>query len=293
MKILVTGAYGQIGSDLVKQGALKGFTIDATNRQQLDISNLEQVNSYIEQSHPDLVINSAAYTAVDKAEQDKERAYLVNSQGAGNLAKVCSHYNIPIFHISTDYVFNGKQKQPYVESQLPSPASVYGASKFEGDEKVKLWEKHIILRVAWVFGEHGNNFVKTMLRMGKERSELNIVDDQIGGPTWSDNIAGVLLTLAQRYKAQNNLNWGTYHYTGTPNVSWYQFAQALFVQAEKNALLTTPPKLTAITSKQYPTAANRPKNSTLDCQKLYQNFGINQPDWHNGLQQVMETWKTL
>jgi dTDP-4-dehydrorhamnose reductase len=292
MKILVTGADGQVGSDLVTQGISKGFTIDATNRQQLDITDQEQVNSYIEENRPDLVINAAAYTAVDKAEQDKERAYLVNSQGAGNLAEACSQYDIPIFHISTDYVFNGKQKQSYIESQSPSPASVYGASKLEGEEKVKLWDKHIILRVAWVFGEHGNNFVKTMIRLAKERYELNIVNDQIGGPTWSGDIANVLLTLARIYQEKRAIDWGTYHYTGTPNVSWFQFAEAIFVQAEESKLLMGAPMLTPITTEEYPTPVTRPENSTLDCHKLYHNFGISQPDWHVGLLQVINAWKT-
>ena len=196
MKLLITGAQGQVGSELVTLGRRAGFNIHASNRIELDITNEVSVAASFKKIQPDIVINAAAYTAVDLAEQEQDQAYAINAKALENLLQHCRQNHTPLFHISTDYVFDGEKEQAYVETDQPKPVGVYGASKLAGERIVQQYEQHIILRVAWVFGAEGNNFVKSMLRLGKERENLGIVNDQHGGPTWSNDIASVLLDLA-------------------------------------------------------------------------------------------------
>lgn len=287
--MLVTGAQGQVGKELTHIADDKGYNIIAASRAELDITQEENVGNYISKLQPDIVINAAAYTAVDKAEDEQKVAFAINRDGAKNLALACKKQNIPLLHISTDYVFDGSKSEPYGESDTVSPLGVYGESKWQGEEAIrKILHEHIILRVAWVFGAQGNNFVKTMLRLGKERDELNIVNDQFGGPSPAKNIAQTLITLVEQYQQQNNtLVWGTYHYCGSPKTSWYDFAKEIFDQGFGMGLLNKHVKVKPITTAEYPTIAKRPANSMLNCEKLATTYGIEMPDWKEALRKVL------
>ena len=288
MRILVSGATGQVGAALVKQGVQQGFDMFGMSSSELDITNLQNVDSVFAQVKPNLVINASAYTAVDKAESDSERAYAVNEIGPKLLAKACLKAGIPLFHISTDYVFDGSSNGAYSENDITNPQSAYGRSKLLGELAVnENLAQHIILRTAWVFSETGSNFVKTMLRLGAEREHLSIVADQIGGPTSADSIANALLSIAASVSDKQDIKWGTYHFSGQPYCSWYEFAKEIFQQAESLRLISKAPKLTSIPSSDYPTPAPRPLNSKLDCSKIYDEFGILLDDWKQSLKNVL------
>ncbi len=292
MKILVTGAEGQVGTELIIRGKKLGLTMISADLSELDITQQDAVLEYTQTQSPDIIINAAAHTAVDKAENEVELSFLVNRDGPFNLAEACAAMDIPLLHISTDYVFDGVNNTPYQEDDIPNPTGVYGTSKLEGEHAVVgQIEKHIILRVAWVFSESGHNFVRTMLRLGAERDELSVVADQQGAPTWAGDIADTLLVIATQYSKQGDLPWGIYHYIGTPATTWHGFAKTIFEQAQELKMLDKVPVVHAITTEQYPTPAERPKNSVLDCQKIKQEFGINQPDWRVGLRSVLTRWK--
>lgn len=285
MKILVTGANGQVGRSLKLALTKQAIEHLALFREQLDISDNQAVVEAISNYQPDIVINAAAYTAVDKAETEPQRAFQVNRDGPENLARACSSTGAAIFHLSTDYVFAGNGTQAYSEENLTAPQSVYGQSKLEGELAVaKANPNHIILRTAWVFGEHGNNFVKTMLRLGRDREQLNIVADQVGGPTYAGDIVNTLLTIAQIYATTGKLAWGTYHFSGLPHCSWYDFAREIFEQADQQGLyLKASPLLSPIATADYPTPAKRPANSSLDCDKIQRAFGIRPSNWRRAL----------
>ena len=294
MKILVTGAKGQVGSELILRGNSSGHQMIAASHAELDITQQQAVSDYVVRHTPDLVINGAAYTAVDKAEEEHLLAHAINADGAAYLAQACVNQKIPLLHISTDYVFDGNKETAYLEDDPPNPQGVYGASKLAGEQAVvKVLNQHLILRVAWVFGEFGNNFVRTMLRLGKEHPELRVVADQFGGPTWAGDIADVLLSISERYGRGDVIPWGTYHYIGEPRVSWCEFAREIFSQAVFLEILERAPKVMPITSAEYPTPAKRPGNSVLDCTKLKQNLEICQPDWRIGLKHTLKKWKKL
>ena len=289
MKVLVTGANGQVGSEIVQQGENVGLQILATGRDVLDITHRNEVDSFIRASKPDIVINAAAYTAVDKAESEPELAYAINCDGTAFLAKACADSNIPLFHISTDYVFDGRKQGAYRETDPTNPQNIYGKSKLEGEQAIKsVLRQHLVLRVSWVFGTHGNNFVKTMLRLGNERDVLKVVADQHGGPTWAGAIAATLLELAKRWGAGETIPWGTYHYSGQPVTNWKCFAETIFERAEELGIIDKRPAVDAITTSEFPTPAPRPLNSVLDCQKITRELDIFQPDWHKGLDCVLK-----
>ncbi|MEH6814615.1 MAG: dTDP-4-dehydrorhamnose reductase [Motiliproteus sp.] len=286
MKILLTGANGQVGRCV--QDRAKNCELFAFTREQLDITDCEQLDDVFAEVVPDVVINAAAYTAVDKAEEEVDLAYAINATGPANLAKICQRQNIPLLHISTDYVFDGTENTPYVPEAETSPLGVYGASKLAGEDAVRAIEKHIVVRTAWVFSEYGNNFVKTMLRLGKERDQLSVVEDQIGCPTYAGHIAEILLALANKVVNPGFKGWGTYHFCGDEVVSWYQFAQAIFSQASAQGLLPKVPAITAIPSTEYPTPAARPGYSVLDNQSLLAVLETAvERDWHKGLSSVL------
>lgn len=288
MKILITGAQGQVGSELVIMAGEAAYTVVAASRSVLDITQAEKVITCFQQVKPDIVINAAAYTAVDKAENEQDIAYAINRDGAKNLAVACSLHNIPLLHISTDYVFDGTNAEPYSENDTTSPLGVYGQSKWQGEQAIRDNMAHyIILRVAWVFGTHGNNFVKTMLRLGKERDTLGIVADQFGGPTPASAIAKTLITLANLYRKNNTLEWGTYHYCGAPQTTWYDFAINIFQQAKDSGLFEKELQLNPITTEQYPTPARRPQNSMLDCSKIKTTYNVEMPDWRLALKDML------
>ena len=288
MKVLITGAQGQVGKELTQIANEKGFDVVAASRADLDITQAQSVENYITQCQPDIVINAAAFTAVDKAESEQDLAFAINRDGAKNIAGACKKQNIPLLHISTDYVFDGTKSESYSEDDTVSPLGVYGESKWQGEEAIRQGlSNYIILRVAWVFGAQGNNFVKTMLRLGHDRDELNVVADQFGGPSPAKNIAQTLIDLVEQYQKNNNLAWGTYHYCGNQKTTWYDFAKEIFKQAFELKLLNKEVKVNPITTAEYPTAAKRPENSMLNCSKLRSTFGIEMPEWKKALKQVL------
>ena len=289
MRILVCGASGQVGLELMGQAAAYGLEVLGMTREQLDITDSRRVADLVGQYKPGLIINAAAYTHVDNAEKQTEQAYAVNREGVANLAAVARQADIPLLHISTDYVFSGDAEKPYRETDPVAPSGVYGASKLAGEVAIQaVLERHVIVRTSWVYGVHGHNFVKTMLRLGQQRDALSVVADQIGCPTQAGSLARVLLQLAQRYAQEGSLAWGLYHYSGQPPCSWFDFAEEIFRQAAIKGLLTKTPQVTAITTAQYPTPARRPAWSVLDCGKFEQAFGIAPHDWHDDLGSVLD-----
>jgi dTDP-4-dehydrorhamnose reductase len=224
---------------------------------------------------------------VDKAEEEVDLSYAINRDGPLYLAEAAKLVDATILHISTDYVFPGNKIGEYVESDETGPLGVYGKSKLAGEIALaEANDKHIILRTAWVFGEYGNNFVKTMLRLGKDRDALNIVGDQYGGPTYAGDIASALVEMTEQvFEQTDSSKYGIYHFSGTPHVSWFEFAQAIFTKAE-NASLLTAPALSSITTDMYPTPASRPENSKMNCVKIKQAFGIEPSDWQTALTNI-------
>jgi dTDP-4-dehydrorhamnose reductase len=288
MRVLVTGAQGQVGYELL-QRAPDGFTVFGYGSQDLDISKAEQVRTVFEAVKPELVINAAAYTAVDKAETDFERAYAVNSDGVGLLAAAAEKLSIPLLHISTDYVFSGDGEKPYTTDDITKPTGVYGLSKLAGEAQLlEQCSRHLVLRTSWVFGAHGNNFVKTMLRLGGDRDILSVVADQHGGPTSAGSIADTLWALASIFQREGRLGWGVYHYSGVPACSWHDFASEIFTQAVSLGLLEKSPEVKAITTADYPTPAKRPAWSVLDCERLVDVHGLLPKSWAQELRAVLQ-----
>lgn len=287
-KILITGAYGQVGHCLTQQAQTNGWAVLAIDRDKLDITDLQAVLALVNEYQPDVIINAAAHTAVDKAETEVDLSYAINRDGPKYLAEAAASVGAAILHISTDYVFAGDKEGIYAEADVVSPQGVYGASKLAGEVAVTVANsKHIILRTAWVFGEHGNNFVKTMLRLGSQRDQLGIVADQFGGPTYAGDIAAALLVIADKaVVAPETLTWGVYHFAGEPHVNWHQFSQAIFDKAVEAQLLAKAPQLNALTTADYPTPAKRPANSRLDCSKITHEFGIQPSNWLKALENI-------
>jgi len=276
-RILVTGVNGQVGGAIMALKDDYPFVLIPISRAEWNMAKEpEKVAELIEQHQPDIVINPAAYTNVDGAEGNKETAFSVNAAAVCELAKACQQANIPLLHVSTDYVFDGTKETPYTEDDPINPINVYGKSKAEGERRVReVLNAHIILRTSWVFSSAGKNFVTTMRRLGKERDELKIVDDQRGGPTSADCIANVLMDIASQYLQGKAISWGTYHYAGSPIISWYEFAKAIFeTEAEVHR-----PKITPCASTEYPTKAPRPKNSALSTARIKRKMGVLECDW--------------
>lgn len=294
MKLLVTGCNGQVGWEVVRRAAQAGHEVQALGHAELDIADERAVAGMFERFEKnavEAVINAAAYTAVDRAEQEPEKAFAVNRDGPAHLAAACRRLGIPLLHISTDYVFDGARPDPYREDDPATPLGAYGRSKWKGEQAVRqCLPEHLILRVSWVFGVHGHNFVKTMLRLARERDELRVVADQRGCPTFAGHVAEVLLILAERIpsslKGQEGF-WGTYHYADTPVTTWHGFAETIVERAR----LSIPLKargVVPITTAQYPTPAARPANSVLDCGRIRETFGIEPRPWPEGLDAVLK-----
>lgn len=290
-KVLIAGAKGQVGTELVK-AAPAGFTVLGFGSDQLDITNKQQVAAVIALHQPNLIINAAAYTAVDKAESDVAQAFAINEQGVAWLAEAAQAADIPLFHISTDYVFDGNAASPYTEADPVNPQGVYGASKLAGEQVLaKTHSKHIILRTSWVFGAEGSNFVKTMLRLGKERDQLAVVADQQGCPTSAASIAQALWQLAKVYKQQNSLPWGVYNFCNATASNWHAFALEIFKQGLALNLISKLPEVKSITTADYPTPAKRPAWSVLDTNKIEALLGYQVPSWNVELASVLQQLK--
>ena len=276
MRVLVFGKTGQVARELQRFGDVVALGRDAA-----DLNDPAACAEIIARAEADAVINAAAYTAVDKAETDTKEAYRVNSEAPTAMAKAAAKRGIPFVHISTDYVFDGTGDTPWSEEDCSGPRSVYGASKLAGEQGVRdAGGTHAILRTSWVVSAHGNNFVKTMLRLGAERDALTIVADQIGGPTPARDIASAVMSIAHQLKDDPSKS-GTYHFAGKPDVSWADFAREIFTQANLTCAVTDIP------SSDYPTPAARPMNSRLNCSKLATVFDINRPDWRVGLADIL------
>ncbi|MEZ8375715.1 MULTISPECIES: dTDP-4-dehydrorhamnose reductase [Vibrio] len=288
MRVLITGCYGQVGSCLTRQLANNGnITVRGLDREHLDITNQKAVSAAVAEFKPTIIINAAAHTAVDKAEEEVDLSYAINRDGPKYLAQAAQSVGAAILHISTDYVFEGNKVGEYVETDATNPQGVYGESKLAGEIAVaEACEKHIILRTAWVFGESGNNFVKTMLRLGENRDALSIVGDQFGGPTYAGDIANTLIQIAKRINQGDAVEYGVYHYSGLPHVSWFDFADAIFDVAVEQGVLEKKPRLTSITTDQYPTPAKRPSNSRLSTEKITLGLSVKASDWKAALNNI-------
>ena len=292
MKLLIAGAAGQLGSAFVSELAKyqplhndknSQISFTACNRNELDITNPGQVERVISQQQPDFVINTAAYTQVDLAEVEQEKAYAINQAGPANLAQICERLSIPLIHFSTDCVFDGRKKTAWVEQDATEPVSVYGASKLAGEQAVQqLCDKHLILRVSWVFSEFGRNFVRTMLQLGATHQQLRVVDDQFGKPTCAHEIVRVVLQILKTTPGR----WGIYHLAQPEPISWHGFAEAIFAQARASDQSGSPlvvKNVLAVPTSGYPTAAQRPANSVLNTTKLEQTFGVELTGWRQSL----------
>ncbi|PTB31815.1 dTDP-4-dehydrorhamnose reductase [Photobacterium phosphoreum] len=289
MKVLITGCHGQVGSCLVKQlQSCPDIEFLAVDRNALDITSEQDVIKIVNAFLPNIIINAAAHTAVDKAENEVELSYAINRDGPKYLAQSAEKVGAAILHISTDYVFAGDKNGLYRESDLVNPKGVYGESKLAGEEAViNTCSRHIILRTAWVFGEDGNNFVKTMLRLAQQRDSLGIVADQFGGPTYAGDIAAVLINIAKIITDSKNIfnsdDYGIYHFSGMPHVSWCEFAQVIFDKAVEQKVLVKSPDVKRIKTEEYPTPAKRPANSKLNTQRITTVFNIPASDWQSAL----------
>jgi len=290
MRILVAGGHGQVGSALAKQGIEQAFDLVALGRADLDICSEESIAAAFDKYQPDLLINAAAYTAVDKAESEPELAYAINETATALLADACAARDIPMLHISTDYVFDGTKDSPYVETDPVNPIAVYAKSKEAGERALReRLERHIILRTSWVFGVQGNNFVKTMVRLAKDRDRLTVVADQFGGPSSARGIAEALLTIAAKYQSGASIAWGTYHYCQKPYVSWHQFAEMIVAHAIEVGLVDHAVEVAPIPSSEFPTPVARPLNSRLDPSELQAIFPLIEiPNWSDDLSDVIK-----
>lgn len=289
MKVLITGKNGQVGNCLVSQlSSIASVDFLALGRDELDITNVEQVNKIVNEYKPSVIINAAAYTAVDKAESEAELANAINNLGPKNLAKAATQVNATIIHISTDYVFSGNKEGLYTETDEVNPQSVYGQTKLSGEQSVvQECAAHIIFRTAWVFSEFGNNFVKTMLRLAQTRDSIGVVGDQFGGPTYAGDIAKAIVNIAQQLH-YGSTKFGVYNYSGYPHVSWQEFAKEIFAEAISQQEVNTPVSVNAILTSEYPTPAKRPANSKLDCSKIIRNFSIQPSDWKAALNTIKQ-----
>lgn len=288
MVVLVTGANGQLGQSIqFIANQYPNIQFIYTDYQELDITNFESCHTVFAKYKPQFCINTAAYTAVDKAESEAEKAHLINVIGPENLAKVCKEYNTILLHISTDFIFDGTSTQPYLETDIPNPKSVYGQTKLDGELAVqKNWEKHFIIRTSWVYSQFANNFMKTMLRLASERDSLSVVNDQIGTPTYAVDLAKVLMVIivssfklasSVRFHSGQVSSFGIYNFSNEGQCSWYDFANEIFHQ--KGIKIDLKP----IPTSAYPTPAKRPAYSVLDKTKIKSTFDIKINDWQTSL----------
>jgi len=294
MKLLLFGGNGQVGSELRRSLASLGEVVattrsgtleDGTRCEQADFDAPEALPALVDRIAPDLVVNAAAHTAVDRAESEPEAAFRANAQAPGAIAGACVRRGIRLVHYSTDYVFDGHGTRPYREGDPTAPASVYGASKLAGEEAVRAsGAAYLILRTAWVYAAHGRNFLRTMLRLAGERDELRVVADQFGTPT----PAALIADATARMLAQDPSRSGTWHLTATGATSWHGFAEAIMQGAHARGLIARVPRVLPIATADYPTPAARPAYSVLDCSALQRDFGIELPDWRAGLATVLD-----
>ncbi|SPF42703.1 dTDP-4-dehydrorhamnose reductase [Syntrophobacter sp. SbD1] len=288
--VVVVGSGGMLGWEVVELLKKSGFTVTALDIPEIDITKPQSVHSVLGLIKGlRLLINCAAYTAVDKAESESEAAFAANRDGPANLADECARFGIPIIHISTDYIFNGMADRPYKEENAADPINIYGLSKWQGEEAVRSRiSEHVIVRTSWLYGARGQNFVKTMLRLGAEREELKVVSDQYGCPTWSFDLAACLVRIAERaILSSEKVPWGAYHFCGAGITTWYNFASAILDEARRRQSSRIA-KVMPVPTSSYPTVAARPMYSALDCSKIEASFGIAPPPWEKSLAHLMD-----
>ena len=282
--MLITGAHGQLGRDIIDQSQSKGYQVQAPSEDDLDITDLGKVDHIITHLQPDLVINTAAYTQVDKAESEAAVAFKVNKTGCTHLARICNKNHIPLVHISTDYVFDGRKGTPYIETDSISPLGVYGRSKAEGESEIRsILKEHIILRTSWLYGIYGQNFVKTMLNLATRKQKIRVVSDQYGSPTNAADLARAILTISDRLHPGSDVDWGTYHYCGQGVISWHTFAQKIMDLARLHGGIRTA-QVEPVATADYPTRAVRPVYSALDCGRISKHFGLYPQPWQKSLE---------
>lgn len=277
--ILVTGAGGQLGESIKSISAnFPSLNIAFADSNELDVTNSTEVLNYIESNKFNYIINCAAYTAVDKAEDEEQKAYSINAEGVSNIAKVCKQFNMTLIHISTDFVFDGLKEQPYTEVDETNPLNVYGASKFKGEQRIQeTLERYFIIRTSWLFSEFGNNFVKTMSKLGQVKEELNIVADQYGSPTYAVDLAYILLKLIEK----PSTDYGIYHVSNDGVTTWYNFAAEIFKLQNKDI------RLHKTTSKQFASKAIRPKYSVLETKKVKETLNVKIRNWQSALKEML------
>jgi dTDP-4-dehydrorhamnose reductase len=293
MKVLVLGYQGMLARELLPCLVRAGFAVVGLGRPEVDITQAASVHQAVADAQPDILINAAAYTAVDQAESEPDIAFAVNRDGVAHLATVCRDVGIPLLHVSTDYIFDGSASRPYCEDDLAAPLGVYGQSKWEGEEAVRgCHPEHVIVRTAWLYGRHGHNFVKTMLRLAREREVLRVVDDQHGCPTWSRDLAKALVNMCERIVQARDLVLGsTYHFCGAGQTTWCDFAQAIIAEARVYEPLRVR-EIVPIPTTAYPTPAKRPAYSMLDCSKVQAIFGITPRLWRASLHDCLQEFYT-
>ena len=278
MKVLVTGVGGQLGHDVVRELEQRGHEVTGVGREEMDITDAEKVRKIIRDCVPDAVIHCSAYTAVDRAEDEADQCRKVNVEGTKNIAEICAELDCKMIYISTDFVFSGEGERPWETDDAAGPISVYGRTKYEGEDEVKSrLDKFFIVRISWVFGKNGNNFVKTMLRIGKENGAVKVVDDQIGSPTYTRDMAVLLADMVQTEK------YGVYHASNEGFCSWYDFAKEIFRLAGMDDVSVTP-----ITSDQFPAKAKRPFNSRMSKEKLVKEGFNKLPSWQDALKRYLQ-----
>ncbi len=281
LHILIIGQHGQI-SQALQQRLHDLGTLQVLGRNQLDLAQPDSLRAPVQQLRPDLIINAAAYTAVDLAESEPDLALAINARSPGVLAEEAARLGIPLIHYSTDYVFDGSKTTPYTEDDLPNPLNVYGRSKLAGEEAIKaVAGQHLILRTSWVYSRQGRNFLLTLQRLLQEKPQLRIVADQVGAPTWAGTIAHSTRALIERWQTDQAGPWGTYHLTAQGETSWFGFAQAIAEHLKAQGLPCA--DLLPIPSSDYPSPARRPLNSRLDCSHLQHHWQVSQPHWQQAL----------
>ena len=288
MKVLITGANGQLGRELVRLGQSVDFEVHSLSHQQLDITDKNHIQQIFARISPSLVINAAAYTHVDRAENESDLAYAVNKSGPAYLARYCADNHLRLIHISTDYVFDGTKGRPYQESDPIAPLGVYAQSKAQGESAIRsILPNHIIVRTSWLYGVYGNNFVKTILKLATEKIALQVVADQFGSPTSAADLAKAVLTIAEKIGANEKFDWGTYHYCCKGITTWHGLAEKIIELAAPYAALRAR-QVEAITTAEWPTPAKRPPYSVLDCTRLKSQFGIEPEPWQQSLKHTID-----
>lgn len=283
MKVLVTGVKGQLGYDVVRELQSRGHEAIGVDIEEMDITDETAVSRVMEETAPEAVIHCSAFTAVDRAEEEQELCYKVNVEGTENIAKMCQKLGCKMLYLSTDYIFSGEGQRPWEPEDTPSPLNAYGQSKYQGEVALRQYvDKYFIVRISWVFGINGNNFIKTMLRLGKENGAVKVVDDQIGSPTYTFDLAKLLVDMIETEQ------YGAYHATNEGICSWYEFAKEIFQEANMKEVTVTP-----VSSEEFPVKAKRPKNSRMSKEKLVQNGFSLLPSWQDAVKRYIKELKKV